>query len=707
MKALLHRLLLLAVILWPPPSLGLDQVRLQLKWQHQFQFAGYYAAVEQGYYRDVGLEVKILPSQPGQDGVKEVLEGRAEFGVGTSELLLLREKGEPVVVLAAIFQHSPLALVSLKRHDIDTVQSLKGKRLMIEPGSAELFAYLRREGLGLDSAQLPPHSSQISDLLDGKVDAMSVYVTDEPFALVQAKKDYALFSPRAGGIDFYGDNLFTTEPQIRDHPDRVRAFRAASLKGWEYAMKHPEEIAQLIYGRYSNRHSLEHLRFEAARMEPLLQPQLIEIGHMYPGRWQHIASVYAELGMLPADFKLGGFLYDPHPPAMNPMLLYAALAGLALVVAAYAYVHRINLRLKGSEKRYQALFDTMPLALVVFDLEDRITAWNDHAAQIFGWTRHEALGQDLYQLLVPPEEAARVRKTVSRGLRERVVTHSINRNRTKPDKEITCEWYNTLYYGQDGRLAGGISLGADISQRMLNEDRLNQARRFAEKLLVEQRHFLAMVSHEMRSPLATLDSTAQLMSIHCLSHCGSNEIFRRLRQGLRRFTEFFDNFLTDDKLRELLETGQPLHREAVDLQALLAEVMETARQDFALHHLELKRPATPCLIAADRHLMLILLQNLISNACKFSPVGSSVGLTLTLEPEQDLSLSIQDQGLGIPPEEVEKVRQRYYRGPSGGGGTGLGLYLADQIVTLHGGKLDITSTPDLGTLVIVHLPTGE
>lgn len=696
------RFLLLLLLIWSPLCLGLDQIRLQLKWQHQFQFAGYYAALAQGYYRDAGLDVKILPSLPGQDGVKEVLEGHADFGVGTSELLLLREKGEPVVVLAVIFQHSPLALVRLKKRDIDTIQGLKGAQVMIEPGSAELFVYLRREGLGLDSLKLPPHSSRIEDLLDGTVDAMSVYVTDEPFALVQAKKEYQLFSPRAGGIDFYGDNLFTTEVQIRDHPERVRAFRAASLKGWEYAMKHPEEMVQLIYGQYGNRHSLEHLRFEAARMEPLLQAQLIEVGHMYPGRWQHIASIYAEMGMLPVDFKLGGFLYDPHPPAMDPLLLYVVIGALLMVAAIAAFVHRTNQKLKGSEKRYQALFEAMPLALVVFDLDNRITAWNDNACRIFGWSRKEVIGQDIYQLLVAREEVGRVRKSLTRMLHEHVVTHSINRNRTKSGAEITCEWHNTLYYGQDGRLAGGISLCTDISQRMLNEERLQQARQFAERLVVEQRQFLAMVSHEMRSPLATLDSTAQLMSIHCQTQCGSNDIFLRLRQGLRRFAEFFDNFFTEDKLRDLLEAGQGIRKETVNVHDLLQEIISAARQDFTQHHLHLVLSPQVCQLAADRHLLQVLMQNLISNACKYSPRGSVVTVSQIWDGSS-VQISVQDHGQGIAPDELEKVRQRYY--PSPGGGMGMGLHLADRIAEAHGGKLQIESTLGLGTSVTLHLPT--
>jgi hypothetical protein len=91
-------------------------IRLQLKWRHQFQFAGYYAALEKGYYRDAGFDVTIVPASPATDPVDVVLKGGADFGIASSELVLRYAKGDPVVVLATIFQHSPLTLFVARRH---------------------------------------------------------------------------------------------------------------------------------------------------------------------------------------------------------------------------------------------------------------------------------------------------------------------------------------------------------------------------------------------------------------------------------------------------------------------------------------------------------------------------------------------------------------------------------------------------------------
>jgi diguanylate cyclase (GGDEF)-like protein len=306
-----------------------EEVTLQLNWKHQFQFAGYYAAIEKGYYQEAGFAVRVVEAREGADPIDEVLAGRAQYGIGASELALRRGQGQPLVVLAVILQHSPLALIARGGH-AQSVHDLAGKRVMLMPHETELYAYLRREGLSRDKIVEVQHSFNADDLIKGRVDAVSGYSTDEPFELRRAGLAYSIFSPRASGVDFYGDSLFTTEAQVRKDRARVDAFRRASLRGWQYAMDHPAEIADLIRSRYSERKSRAHLLFEHDEMHRLMQPQLVEIGHSNPGRWEHIAQVYAELGMLPREHSLEGLVFDPHPQAD----LAWAYRGLAAALAA-------------------------------------------------------------------------------------------------------------------------------------------------------------------------------------------------------------------------------------------------------------------------------------------------------------------------------------------------------------------------------------
>ncbi len=290
----------------------LQPITLQLQWKHQFQFAGYYAAIAKGYYQEVGLNVNILEISETIKPVDNVIKENAQFGVSTSDLLLSRAQGKPVVALATIYQHSPFIFLTLKSSGIDNIHQLMGKKVMIEPHASELFAYFEQEQIPVTKMIQIPHTFDPNALIKEEIDGMSAYSTDEPFLLEKEGIEYQIFKPRAGGIDFYGDTLYTTENYLKEHPEQVETFVNASLKGWEYALKNKEEIIELILTEYSQRHSREHLQFEARKTQELILPEVVEIGYINKGRWEYIRDTYAELGMIPKDYSLKGFIYSDY-----------------------------------------------------------------------------------------------------------------------------------------------------------------------------------------------------------------------------------------------------------------------------------------------------------------------------------------------------------------------------------------------------------
>lgn len=333
-------------------SRPLQPVTLQLKWKHQFQFAGYYAALENGYYREAGLDVRILEGGPTHSSVETVINGGADFGVSNTQLLLDRSRGAPVVALAAIMQHSPLSLVVRQDSGIHTVKDLVGRKLMLGPDSAELRAYFKCAGVDESSFHRQAHSQNIIDLINRRTDGLSAYTPNQPYILEQAGVDYLELRALDGGIDFYGDVLFTTEQYIKDHPEPVKAFRQASLQGWTYAMQHPDEIAELIHRHYASDRSLDHLLWEARRYRPFIMADLVELGHMSPNRWRHIADTYANLGMLPQNFDFSGMLYAPNPYDLRRFYPWLG-GGIALLVilalfSGYVVYSRHKLRIAKS-----------------------------------------------------------------------------------------------------------------------------------------------------------------------------------------------------------------------------------------------------------------------------------------------------------------------------------------------------------------------
>lgn len=329
---------------------------MQLKWAHQFQFAGYYAAKAKGFYKRHGLVVTIKPAMPGDKPMKDVADGKAEFGVGTTDLLMMRAAGQPVVVLGVIYQHSPLALMLDGNSGIHNIHHLARGKLMIEPHSAELFAYLRAEGLDPKHLNLVEHTFDIGDLKSGQVDAMSVYSTDEPYQYEKEVGPVRLFRPIDGGVDFYGDNLFTTERIIKRDPKMVRAFLDASLEGWRYAMSHQEEIVDLILAEYSDRKSRDNLLYEARQSADLILADVVPVGFINPARWERIAHHYAGQGLLPKDMSLNGFIYDRWVPQGMPgwfrwaLLSACVVAVLALLSGLWLATFNQRLRREMTER---------------------------------------------------------------------------------------------------------------------------------------------------------------------------------------------------------------------------------------------------------------------------------------------------------------------------------------------------------------------
>ena len=401
-------LLFAGAVLTPAAAAPLESVRVQLKWKHQFQFAGYYAAIEQGYYKEVGLDVELLEATQGQQPVESVLDGAAQYGVGTTTLLLNRAQGDPIVVLAAIFQHSPMVLIARRDSWLQTVHDLKGKQVMIEPHSSDILMYLQLEGLATNHYSAVPHSFNIASLLEREVDAMTAYVSDELYQLRAAGMDCMVVDPRSGGIDFYGDCLFTTENQIREHPEQVQAFLEASLRGWTYAMAHPEEVVDLILDKYSTRHSREHLLFEAQAMQSLMNTDLVAIGHMYPGRWQHIADVYTQKGWLTEKVDLDSFIYQPEPPPENNRrwwLIVGILTALIAIIILLVLLPLLKLimHVQASEKRFLSMIYASHEPIMLFE-HGKILDCNDATACLLGYAGREELLQLQPAAFSPPTQ---------------------------------------------------------------------------------------------------------------------------------------------------------------------------------------------------------------------------------------------------------------------------------------------------------------
>ena len=296
----------------------LEKVSLQLKWHHQFQFAGYYVAKYKGYYREEGLDVELIEGGP-KATYESVLSGRVNYGVGDSKILLAKMERRPIVALAAIFQHTPDGIITRADRKIKVPLQLIGKKIMLGETMIPpaIQAFFLKEGIPLTSFTTVPNEKDIESLLNGSIDGLFGYVTNEPYQIQLKGVKTHIFHPYDYGIDVYGDILYTSEREIENHQERVTRFMRASIKGWEYAMDHIEETADLILTTQeivkSSLITKEYLVYEGKTLDSLILSNVIPIGHINPERINRTARLFQSLGLFKGEYSLDGFIFEVEP----------------------------------------------------------------------------------------------------------------------------------------------------------------------------------------------------------------------------------------------------------------------------------------------------------------------------------------------------------------------------------------------------------
>ena len=272
----------------------LEKVELYLKWKHQFQFAGYYAALEKGFYKEAGLDVKIVERDIKWKAVDKVLARVRRYGISDSTIVLDYLADRPVVLVSSIFQHSPLVLITRKEDQLVSPIELKGKRVMYQKNTDDAVFKVMFETAGIseDSIIHVPHNLNNDELINKEVDAISGYRTNQPYYFKSKGLDIMLIDPQNYGVDLYGDSLFTSRSEVDDGPTRVEAMRSATIKGWYYALNNIEEISQLIVDKYNPNLDINKLIFEARATKKVIQPDLIPVGKTQLGRLKRIADNY-------------------------------------------------------------------------------------------------------------------------------------------------------------------------------------------------------------------------------------------------------------------------------------------------------------------------------------------------------------------------------------------------------------------------------
>lgn len=361
-------------------------------------------------------------------------------------------------------------------------------------------------------------------------------------------------------------------------------------------------------------------------------------------------------------------------------------------------LHENTLKLIQSEKRLRLEKEQLPSAYVEWSLDYYITGWNPAAESIFGYSKDEALGTALGEM-IPAYEVDHIRNLFKDIVNHRNSRKNINKNITKDGKIITCEWYNKSLIDTDGTPIGIVSIGNDITDKILMEEKMEEANRVKD-------NFLANVSHELRTPLN--------------GAIGMIELLRNLEQTEE--SSYYLDFASQsvDRLfsivKDLLDFVQidsgklGLIVESFDFDKLIGHAIGSFKSRLKEKDLSIlsRNQGNDKVFTGDKARTAQIIISLLSNAVKFSKKGT-ISISYSIDP--DLNISIADEGIGIAEEEIddifntlEQLEDPYTKQYDG---LGLGLAIVKNLTDLMEGKLTVKSELGKGTVFHITIPASK
>lgn len=707
----------------------LVSLKLQLKWKHEFQFAGYYAAQLKGYYKDEGIDLQILEGSEKISPVNMIAARKADLAISDPEVLFNNPKETPVVAVFATLQSSPYGLLSLPEKGIRRPSDLVGKTILAanDQGWNIFKAIMLKEGLNVSNTRIVRRTKDSEELLDKKADAIVTYYTSQPTRLKSMGINPAIMKPLDYGVDFYGDVVFASRKLADNSPELIEAFNRATRRGWEYALGHKEKMADYIEelpGVKKRGLSKKNLLEEADELEKLILPKFVEIGHMNAGRWQNMLSIYQELGLAGRNSTLKGFLFeapDHKGKAWYDILIYSLAIGGVLftlaillnwelrrqVLAKTGALQKENEERRKAEERLELAIEAAGLGLWELDLDENYLNVNQRwiSNQLgYQWDNGH-INRSQWDALIHPEDQKKFLKQneelMASGESSNTTTYRIKTSQNTWKWLLSFRKISQRNENQQATRITGMHLDIDsIKQKELE---LQSMTRELLKKNSELEKFAYITSHNLRAPVVNLRSLTEMHASGDLPGELEQEVNQKIRQSVKQL----DNTLSD--LIEIVSSRSGEHivktslSFAAELQQVIQSIENLVKNSGA--HIDSNFSEAPLVSFPKKYLNSILL-NLLTNAIKYRSAQRPLSVSVSSTQTKDfILLTFSDNGSGIDMSRFKnKVFGLYQRFHSGVEGKGLGLYIIKSQIEDMDGKIEVVSAPDAGTTFRIYFP---
>ena len=446
-----------------------------------------------GYYAEAGIEVEIRSAFT-PDGlvqaIPEVLEGRADFGIGAADVLVAIDGGANLMIASPVFQQSGFGLISRADSRISSPADLVGLRIAVPASAvsqAELNAMLVAEGIDANGIHWVETQPGETDRLiaNGEIDAFFSFRSSAGrWRLSQGGVATNFLNPATYGVDFYGDSIFTSSRLADENPGLVQRFVEASIAGWQYAATHDHEIADRIAAELertvavSNLQAFNRSMFRDVEALIALHFHAVNFGHSNPDRWSEMFDVLAAAGLVSGRFEYPKFVFDPAArdaqslDRLFAVLAVALIAALILAVLAWSWTLRKQVaartgELAESEERFALAVEGTDAGIWDWKVKTGLVYRSPRFFRMLGYAEGE-LAQDAATSfdLIHPDDLSVTRKALDQHLGERAPYDAEVRMRHRLGHYIWVEARGQAVWDDNGepiRMAGSVT---DITDRV-------------------------------------------------------------------------------------------------------------------------------------------------------------------------------------------------------------------------------------------------
>lgn len=414
--------------------------------------------------------------------------------------------------------------------------------------------------------------------------------------------------------------------------------------------------------------------------------------------------------------KMDDFTLEKRYLKKNQEIIWVNLTLIALrdqsgfILYTLAMIEDITVRkqaqeaLQQSEARYRAIIEDQTELICRYKPDGSLTFVNDTYCRYFYKQRSELIGQNFLPVIPEEDQPLVTQSFSSLDVEQPIVTHE--HRIILPCGEIRWQqWTNRALFDNSGNILEFQAVGRDITKLKQAEAEIVQALERERELSELRSGFVSLVSHEFRTPLTTIQSSAELLERYNnkLSDEKKQNHYRRIQHAVQRMTQLLEDVLTIGKAEAGKLNFTPF---PIDLVTFCRDLVESLQMSTKpQHQLDFVVIGEARDAQMDEKLLSHILTNLLTNAIKYSPDGGKVQFDLVCDRTWVI-FRIRDAGIGIPPEDLERLFESFGRASNVGAipGTGLGLAIVKRCVDLHEGEITVESEVEVGTTFTVTLP---